>query len=178
MAAYPVSKRGDAAQDAEKQAFGEELPREAGARGAECSADGGFAQATPGAGHEEVGDVGAPDEKHEANASEKTEEGGADFADRVGLKGKTETVKLPREARPPSLLSCAAAEFISDCAATSVAPLRRRPTTCRKAGPSACHGPTGMDSKTSTLGGTLASLGKMSRKSAGSTPITVERCRP
>src|SRR5579872_4906798 len=80
------SERSNAAENAEQQAFGEELAREARARRTERSADGCFAKATAGAGHKEVGDVGAADQKHEANTSEKTEEGGFNFADRVGLK--------------------------------------------------------------------------------------------
>ena len=73
------SKRGDATENTDQQAFGEELAREAGARSTERSADGGFAQATPGAGHEEVSDVGAPDKKHEADASEETEQSGTEL---------------------------------------------------------------------------------------------------
>ena len=88
------SERGDAAEDSEQQAFGEELPRKAEARGTECSAERGFAQTTPRAGHEEVGDVGAAGEKHETNPAEKAEDGRADFADRVGLEWKDRDGKV------------------------------------------------------------------------------------
>ena len=65
------NQRGDAAEDSEQQAFSQELARKAATRSAERSADGGFAQAAPRACHQQIGDIRAPDEKHQTNATRK-----------------------------------------------------------------------------------------------------------
>ena len=70
----------NAAEDSDQDAFGEELADEAGPAGAEGGADGDFFLASGGAGEQEVGDVGAGDEQHEADRAEQHEHGAADIA--------------------------------------------------------------------------------------------------
>ena len=78
----------DAADSRQEKAFSEELANKSGARCAEGGADGGFAEALAGAGHEEVGDIGAADEEDEGDSAGEEEQGAADFADLVRLEGK------------------------------------------------------------------------------------------
>src|SRR5580698_193425 len=69
----------DGATDAgEQKAFGEELRNHARARGAERGADGDFTAASDDAREGEVRDVGAGDEKNEANRSEQNQKRKAD----------------------------------------------------------------------------------------------------
>jgi hypothetical protein len=79
---------GDAAERGEEEAFGEKLADEAGTRCAESGADGGFAEALAGAGHQQIRDVGAADEEDEGDSAGEEEEGAADFADVVGVERK------------------------------------------------------------------------------------------
>ena len=159
---------GDGAERGEEKAFGEELTDEAGARCAEGGADGGFAEALAGAGHEEVGDVGAADEEDEGDSAEEEQEGAANFADVVGLEGKRQRRKSAMAARPSrALISGGRCCQFSPGRAAGSPPLRRRPMTCRKAGPCGSPGPMGMDVEDFGLGGTLASSGKRRRKLCG-----------
>jgi len=72
---------GQSAEQAEDEAFGEELPKEVAVAGADGQADGDFLLATEGAGEEEVGDIGDDDEEDaEADGGE-----GGEHWQEVGL---------------------------------------------------------------------------------------------
>ncbi len=64
----------DAAGDGKHHAFGEQLADDAGAAGTHGGADGEFALAAGGAHEQEIGDVGAGDEQHEADRAEKDQQ--------------------------------------------------------------------------------------------------------
>src|SRR5579872_18940 len=97
-------ERREAAEHSEYQAFREELAGQAASGGAECSADGGFAQAAPGASHQQVGHIGAPDEKHETHATKQAKQGGPDFTNRIGLKGNDGDSEVAQRSASPQLV--------------------------------------------------------------------------
>src|SRR5580700_2574773 len=84
-AEYGEAKTGEAAKDAEEDAFDEELADDAPAGSAEGGADGHLALAGDGAAEHHVGDVGAGDEEHEADGGEHEDENHFDVAAVVAL---------------------------------------------------------------------------------------------
>ena len=79
------AETGEAAEDAEQDAFDEELADDAPAGSAEGGADGHLALAGDGAAEHHVGDVGAGDEEHEADGGEHEDENHFDVAAVVAL---------------------------------------------------------------------------------------------
>ena len=69
-----------AAGEAQEHALGQELADEPPAAGPQRGADRDLARARRGAGEQQVGDVGAGDEQHEADRAQQEEESRADVA--------------------------------------------------------------------------------------------------
>jgi len=67
-------------KEGEEKALGEHLLEDAGAGGAKSEAHGEFAAAARGAREQEIGDVGAGDEEHEADGADEHEQSGANVA--------------------------------------------------------------------------------------------------
>jgi hypothetical protein len=65
-----------AADERQQQAFGEELPHQSSARRAERKTDGDFSLAHEPAGDQQVGDVGARDQKNQADHAHQHDERG------------------------------------------------------------------------------------------------------
>src|ERR1700722_13506325 len=76
-----------AAKNADESAFEEEVARDAAAAGAERGADGEFLMTAFGANEHQVGNVGACDEEHNADAAHQDPEELAHVADDIAHEG-------------------------------------------------------------------------------------------
>src|SRR6267378_2501486 len=79
---------GGHAREREKQAFDEELSNEAGTRGTQRGTNSEFAKAAGAAHEEQVGDIGASDEKKETDGGEQNPERAADSSRGIFEHGK------------------------------------------------------------------------------------------
>src|SRR5207248_1951330 len=77
------------AEAGEQQTFGEQLADKARPRRSDRLADGKLALAHAGAGEQQVSDIGAGDEEHQAGGGEKDPEGPLIFAAQPGNAGRT-----------------------------------------------------------------------------------------
>src|SRR5580658_1511135 len=88
---------GDAAKNEEQQALSEELTNEARSCGSQCLANRHLASSRAGAGKQQIGDIDATDQQHQADRAEQQNERLANLADK--RLGQGSEVDSPRALR-------------------------------------------------------------------------------
>ena len=100
---------GDSADEAQDQAFGDQLTNEAPASRSECGSDGELALATRGTGEQQAGHICARDEQHDADRTKQDEQRAAHVADDALAEWLEEDPRLPlvsgkRRAMSPAIV--------------------------------------------------------------------------